>query len=143
MRKQPNRKVNIEIIDTPPTAKLPSAYQILNVNDQKPQPTVYESLNTNNRDPTEHRKPTNEDTGSGKTPQAHSGLYTSLEARNVQQKPYMSINRPDVTDTTYEGVNDEASRQLPTKMAGGYASIGARDPKLHQPYVTVNRNNNN
>jgi len=28
-------------------------------------------------------------------------------------------------------------------MAGGYVSLGARDPKLQQPYVTVNRNNNN
>jgi len=142
MRKQPNRKVSIDITDTPPTAKLLPTYQTLSVNDQKPQPTVYESLNTNNRDPTGY-KPTNEYTSSGKTPQAHSGTYTSLEARDVQQKSYMSINHPTVTDTTYEGVRDEASRQLPTEMAGGYVSLGARDPKLQQPYVTVNRNNNN
>jgi len=140
MRHQPpNRKVSLEITDAPPTVKPSSNYQTLNVNEQKPQLTVYESLNSNNRDPAEYEKPANEITSSERTPQASSDTYTSLGARNVQQKPYVSINRSAVADTTYEGIHNETSHQSPTEMTGEYASLGTRDAKPQQSYVSVNR----
>jgi len=81
------------------------------------------------------------DTTSKPTPAGVGGTYQSLDMTNSKaaSTPYEALNsKTREPDKTYEDINSKTVK-LPVTGTSSYASLGVRDQKQNDSYMTVNK----